>query len=1261
MLPPGTKSIQPIERATPLARPLTSGLGSNASEEPDRDDESADHLSTRRSDWEVGLRRYVAERLPDYLVPDVIVTVHRLPVTANGKVDRKALSALALPVGLAGRAPGTEAETALCALFAEILGLPEARVRTDFFASGGDSLLAMKLVARVRSQMGYEFSVRDVFNEPTVEGIAGLLSERTARRPTLMLRNDSQTAPVSYAQRRLWFINRLERNSPTYNVPIPLRLRGKLDRSALREALRDVVERHESLRTIFPDSGGELRQLILEAERACPGLNIVELAPDLIEAHQLAFERQGFDLRKEPPLRAELVIVGEAEHLLLLVLHHIACDGWSTAPLVRDLAAAYAARQRNQATRLPPLAVQYADFAQWQRELLGTVEDSDSLLSRQLAFWTRSLAGLPERLELPLDRPRPANATNRGDLVDFRLSPQLVGAMTRFASESGATLYMVVAAALAAVLTRLGAGDDIPLGTPVAGRSDEVLDELVGFFVNTLVMRTDTSGDPSFRELLARVREFSLDAFANSDLPFERLVEALNPRRSLAHNPLFQVMLVFENNATADFHFPGLDVAAERSRLDVSLFDLSFSVTPPDPLAADRGMKCFVEYATGLFDRNTVERISNYLVTMLERGTKEPDTPLSRIEIRSEAEKALLQSWNATQREVERATLPGLFEAQVARTPGYRAVVYERESASFAQLNARANRLARHLVSRGAGPETMVALAMPRSVDMIVALWAVVKAGAAYVPVDLDYPSARISFMLEDAAPIAVLTSVAVAGRLPVGAPVISLDDQLVRHQVDSESDADLADAERLAPLLPEHPLYVIYTSGSTGRPKGVVMPAAPIVNLLAWHASVMPAEPDSVTAQFASVSFDAAALEILSAGTSGKTLAVPPDDIRRSPADLARWLDRHEVTELFAPTPLLELLCDAAAQQGLPLPRLRHVSQGGEALILHAALQTFFDASSQRRLYNDYGPTETHAATTYIVEPPLSKQRKTPPIGRPIWNTQIRLLDSDLRPVPLGARGEVYVAGSCLARGYLNLPATTADRFVADPLGAPGGRMYRTGDLARWAADGNLEYLGRDDFQVKIRGFRIELGEIEAALGAAPGVAQVVVVVNSEHGDKHLVAYAVPHRGASLDPKELKRFVALRLPAYMVPAVVEILDRLPVTPNGKVDRQALPSPVPTDGSPVLAPRTDREKTLCALFAEVLGLPAVGPTDDFFELGGHSLLATRLISRIRTELGCELPVRALFDQPTVEGIADRLKFVGPRPELQNMRRSQGNA
>ncbi|WP_333771887.1 non-ribosomal peptide synthetase, partial [Streptomyces sp. IBSBF 2435] len=867
---------------------------------------------------------------------------------------------------------------------------------------------------RIRSQLGRDLTVRDLFDHPTVQGAAEHLSTPAGTRPVLARAVRPDPLPPSYAQRRLWFLNQIEGRTATYTMPLVLELRGPLDRGALRDALGDVVARHESLRTVFPAVDGEPAQRVLSAEAARPALPVAETA-DPAEADRLrtAFLHEGFDVTDEPPLRAKLLALAPQEHVLLLAVHHIACDGWSLAPLARDLLDAYTARTGKQPPAAPPLPVQYADYALWQRRLLGTADDTAGLMAGQLRHWRKALEGMPQELDLPFDHPRPAHASYRGATAALHIDADRHRALRRLARLSGGTVFMALQALVAALLTRLGAGTDIPLGTPVAGRADERLDSLVGFFVNTLVLRTDTSGDPGFRALLERVRDTDLNAFAHQDLPFELLVEALSPTRSLARHPLFQVLVASQQTERASFRLPGLTVAVDAPPLDVARFDLVYSYderTTADGEPA--GVDITVEYATDLFAPDTVERLNGCLLRLLHSALEEPGTPLSRLDILSPRERErLLAPDPATVRDAPAAALPLLVERQVARTPLGVAVVYEDEAVGYADLNARANRMARMLVAAGVGPEETVGLLMSRSVDLLVALLAVVKAGAAYLPLDPDYPADRIAYMLRDTAPRCVLTTAGMAARVPAGTGgTIVLDDADVVHALAGRPDADLTDADRTAPLLPGHPLYVIYTSGSTGRPKGVVFPYGALVNLLGWHAEALGGGPGTVTAQFASLSFDAATQEVFSALTSGKTLAVPRDEVRRDFGRFALWLAERRVNELIAPTPVLEGIAETVRDLGLPLPDLTHIVQGGEALTVGPALHALFAPGSGRTLHNHYGPSETHAATSHTLRADAVERSMTVPIGGAVWNTRVYVLDGVLRPVPVGVVGELYV-----------------------------------------------------------------------------------------------------------------------------------------------------------------------------------------------------------------------------------------------------------
>ncbi|MFD5086391.1 non-ribosomal peptide synthase/polyketide synthase [Kitasatospora sp. NPDC058406] len=1198
------------------------------------------------------LRRHAATELPDYMVPGAVLLLDRLPLTPNGKLDRKALPAPAYEDeqgARAGRAARTVQEELIAGLFAEVLGLPSVPLEESFFALGGHSLLAIRLISRIRALFDAELKIRHLFEAPTVAGLAERLAGAAGARPALRRHERPERLPLSYQQGRLWFLNRFEGGSPLYNIPIALHLDGPLDRAALEAALADVTGRHQALRTLFPEFDGEPYQRVLDPQEARPRLHERASTRETLAGDLHAASTGGFDLATEIPLRAHLHALGEREHVLLLVLHHIAADGPSTTPLTRDLSRAYAARTAGSAPQWDELPVQYGDYTLWQREVLGSEEDEQSPFSQQLGFWRTALDGLPDQLDLPTDRPRPAVAGYRGGTVPLRIDAGLHRRIQEVARENGATVFMLLQTALATLLTRLGAGEDIPIGSPIAARTDDELDELVGFFVNTLVLRTDTFGDPAFTELLDRVRTHDLAAYAHPDLPFERLVELVNPARSLARHPLFQVMLAFQESLTAELDLPGLTGRAEIVPLGLAKFDLALDLVErrgTDGLPA--GIEGVVEYSADLFDRGTAERFAGHLLRLLESAVADPGRRIGELEVLGTDERRLLlHGWNDTAREVPAATLPELFEAQAARTPDGDAVVFGDTVVSYRELNERANRLAHRLIGLGVGPEQFVALAVPRSVEMVVGLLGVAKAGAAYLPIDPGYPADRIAYMLADGDPALVLTTGAVADRLPAAdRPVIVLDHP---EEDRSQPAVDPTDADRTAPLTLDRPGYVIYTSGSTGRPKGVVVTHRGIASVAGTHVDRLGLGPGSRFLLVVSISFDVSMADIVMTLSSGAALVVPGPDQQAAGQELYDLISRHGVTHTDLVAPMLASLPDG------DLPTLRGFVVGGEALPADMVERW----SPGRTVMQVYGPTETTVVAT--MSDPLSPAPQAPPIGRPIWNTRTHVLDAGLRPVPVGVPGELYIAGSGLARGYWQRPGLTAERFVADPHGPAGSRMYRTGDLVRRRPDGNLEFLGRVDHQVKVRGFRIELGEIETALARHPGVAAGAVVVSEGAGGvKRLVGYAVPATGAGLDPAEVRAFLGGALPDYMVPTVVVVLDALPLTPSGKTDRKALPEPDFGTAVSGREPRTPQEEALCTLFADLLGLPRVGIDDSFFDLGGHSLLATRLAGRIRTVLGVEVGIRTLFAAPTVARLAEELGAAeqarpaltaGPRPEV----------
>ena len=1173
-----------------------------------------------------GIRAAAAAVLPGYMVPAAVVVLDALPLTVNGKLDRKALPAPKYAAGT-GREPSTPAEEILCELFAEVLGVDRVGVDDSFFDLGGHSLLVARLISRVRSVLAVELEIRTVFDHPTVELLAKSLDGAGQVWPALERADRPERLPLSFAQRRLWFQAQLEGPSTTYNVPFAWRLHGPVDADALSAALGDVVGRHEALRTVFPAVDGQPYQRVVPAELAVPGFSVVRTDEAGLDELIGQAAQHVFDLAEELPVRAWLFELGDDECVLELLTHHIASDGWSLGVLLRDLGEAYEARLAGHRPEWTDLPVQYADYTLWQRGLLGG-EDAgdDSVLGRQVAYWESALADLPEQLDLPFDRSRPAHPTHRGGHVGVEVDAGLHRGLVELAREHQVTVFMVLQAGLAVLLSRSGAGTDIPIGVPVAGRGgDEALHQLVGFFVNTLVLRADLSGDPSFAELLRRVRDRDLAAYAHQDVPFERLVEVLNPVRSAAHHPLFQVMLAADEDTSREWRIPGLRARDLELAGSSAKFDLTLTFrSRHEPDGAPGGISLALEYAADLFDHGTVRALAGRLIALLGQFTADAGLRVGDVDLLTAAERDLVVSrWNDTARDVPVTVLPELFAAQAARTPDAVAVESGGVSWSYAELDARSTRLARYLVGLGVGPERRVAVALPRSPEMVAAVLAVAKAGAAYLPIDPGYPADRIGYMLGDADPVVVLTNRQAGADLPGQDRLVVLDDPRVAAVVADLPGGTVADQDRLAPLRAAHPAWVIYTSGSTGRPKGVVVSHQGVANLAAFMVATLAVTPASRVAQLLSLSFDMSLLELLSALSSGASLILPPPGQLSGDA-LADTLRELRVSHaVVAPAALT-----GAAPESLP--ELECLVVGGEAL----PGEIVAEWSAGRRLFNAYGPTETSVCTT--ISGPLSGSG-APPIGGPNWNVRAYVLDGRLAPVPPGVAGELYLAGPGLARGYLNQAGLTAQRFVACPFGA-GERMYRTGDLVRWRDDGELEYLGRVDQQVKVRGFRIEPGEIEAVLAAQPGVDQAVVVVREDRpGDRRLVGYVQPQAGRAPDPAELRAAAARILPGHMVPNAVVVLAALPLSLNGKLDRKALPEPTFTTGAG-RAPATPLEERLCELFAEVLGVERAGVEDSFFDLGGHSLLAAVLVARLEEQFGITISLRDFLADPSVRGI-----------------------
>ncbi|MBZ6172309.1 amino acid adenylation domain-containing protein [Streptomyces olivaceus] len=1184
------------------------------------------------------LRERLGRILPPYMVPSLFVRLDALPLNPSGKVDRGRLPA---PGALPAAAPAARdpREEILCGVFAEVLGVAGAGPDDSFFDLGGHSLLANRLVARVRAVLGAEIQVRDVFRRPTPAALLRGLGPEAPVGPPLRAGERPSFVPLSHTQRRLWLLNRLDPAGPQYNLPFALRLTGDLDVDALRAALGDVTDRHEILRTVFPVVGGETHQFVVPAADARPALvpEPAPAGPDEPAAALTAEADRPFDLTADLPFRARLFTVAPGEHILLMVAHHIAFDGWSADVLARDLSAAYRARAAGTEPDFTELPVQYADFALHQQRVLGTADDPDSAVGRQLAHWAGALRGAPRELRLPADRPRPAIAGHTGGDVRFTVPDRTRAALTELARGAGVTPFMVVQAALAALLTRLGAGTDIPLGSPVAGRRDEALHDLIGFFANTLVLRTDTSGDPTFRQLLGRVRETDLDAHDHQDVPYDTLVDTLQPTRSQALQPFFQVMLVYQNTEQREPDLPGVTCTFLETGSPTAMFDLTFefhdrSVSTPGRPGALSGR---LEYAADLYDRETAKTLVDRFLRLLATAVAAPDTPLSGLDVLARDERAeLLETFGRGDlaHPEPATTLPALFESWADLAPGSPALVRDDGELTYGELDDQANRLAHELAARGAGPDRTVALVLPRGPELVVAVLAVLKTGASYLPVDPAHPPERIAYALGDLAATVLVTSGRVLGTgaltgadvPPRGRVVLDAPDTVAA--LAGRSAGRLTDADRTRPLTPGDPAYVIHTSGSTGAPKGVVVSHGTAVTLADDHRHRFGAGPGTRALQFSSFSFDAAVWELCASLLTGGTLVQVGDD-RRMGGPLADFMTEHRVNLAVLPPVVI-----TAFPEECRLPGDLLLATAGSACPAELAGRW----AGRLRLFNLYGPTEATVCVTAQELPPRTGDR--PPIGRPMANHRVYVLDETLSPVPAGVPGELYVGGGGLALGYANRPALTAGRFVADPFGRPGSRMYRTGDLVRWLPDGTLDYLGRTDQQVKIRGYRIEPGEIESVLNGAPDVAQAAVVVRTEpSGGESLAGYLVAAEGRSIDTAGLRTLLTGRLPDYMVPSDLVVLEALPLTVNGKLDTAALPAPRRAGGRGRL-PATATERAVARAFGDVLGVRGIGADDDFFDLGGNSIGTVQLAARAAKD-GITLTAAEVFTRRTVAALS----------------------
>ncbi|WP_263262416.1 non-ribosomal peptide synthetase [Pseudomonas sp. RIT-PI-S] len=1185
------------------------------------------------------LREHLAAQLPGYMVPSAFVCLAALPVTANGKLDRTALPApSAEAFGQRHyQAPQGPLETALAKIWAEVLGAERVGREDHFFDLGGHSLLVMRVLAQVRQGLHLHVAPSALFAAPTLAGFAHVLEGSQGRpRAGIVTAERHGPQPLSSAQQRLWFLAQMKGGNAAYHMPLNLRVRGPLQPAALEHAFTQLVARHDALRTTFSAVEGEGRQHVAPPGQAFT-LALLDLQGHADAEARLAAlideeSHAPFDLEHGPLLRARLARLGHDHHVLLLTQHHIVSDGWSVGVLTRELGELYAAACQGRDAALPPLPVRYVDYAAWQRQWLAGDE-----LARQVGFWQRTLSGAPVLLELPTDHKRPPVQTYQGGFVPLVFDTTLTARLKALSREQGVTLFMTLLAGWALVLARLSGQADVVIGVPSANRAQPELEGLLGFFVNTLALRMTVTGAPTVADWLGQARQVALHAQEHQDLPFEQVVEALNPPRSLAHSPLFQVLFAWEQDQGPDLALAGLEVSPVTGNHRVAKFDLQLALSEREGQIVGG-----LEYASSLFERASVEGFGEYLRRVLGQMAEQAEQPLAALDLLSvEQRYQVVEGFNQSAR--DHGPLPGFvtrFEAMARRAPEALALVAGSERWTYAQLNQAANRLAHHLISLGVGPEQRVGVSLSRSPAMVLGVLAILKAGAAYVPFDPAYPRERLAFMFADAAPRVLLTQASLRDELPLneGVQVRCLDS-------DTPAWAQAASTDPQVAVSPDHLAYVLYTSGSTGRPKGVAHSRAALDNLIAWQLE-QPAYQGQAprrALQFASLNFDVSFQEIFSTLCSGGSLLLLNENSRKDLASLRATLVAEGVQRAFLPFAVLQQLAgfsEPQAQAPAPAGGCEIVT-AGEALQVNDELRAFVRGLGGSQLHNQYGPTETHVVSQFSLACATAGQwPEAPPIGRPIDNARLYVLDASMNPVPVGVTGELYIAGACLARGYLNRPGLTAERFLPDPFStAPGARLYRSGDLARFRADGNIEYLGRSDQQVKLRGFRVELGEIDSLLHQQPGVREAAVLLREDApGDPRLVAYVAGEAREGALRAALKR----HLPEHMLPGAWVFLAHLPLTGNGKLDRRALPAPERAAGAAYVAPVDERERQMAHVWAEVLKRERVGRDDHFFELGGHSLLATRMIYALNQRLGGQLSLGDLFEAPRLQDLAARL-------------------
>jgi amino acid adenylation domain-containing protein/FkbM family methyltransferase len=1199
------------------------------------------------------LRLHAGQKLPDYMVPSAFVMLDELPLSPNGKLDRRALPEpeWSSPDAKSYIAPRTTTEEIVAGIWMEVLGAKQVSVHDNFFEIGGHSLLATQVISRVRQTFHVELLLRKVFEKPTVEGLAEIIDAMVQEKqgvslaPPLRPAERASGIPLSFAQQRLWFLNQMEPDSPFYNITVAVRIDGPLNTGALEKTFQEIVHRHETLRTTFSSINGEPVQVIApDVKLEMPLVHLEQLPQDQrddrVELFILEETRQKFDLETGPLFRVTLLKLEEESHVVIVALHHIVSDGWSLGLLIGEVGSLYEPHVKGEPSPLPDLPVQYADFAHWQRAWL----DGQGI-ETHLEYWRKQLAGAPPLLELPTDYPRPVVPTRRGAHASLTVGGDVAEPLRLLGRAEGATLFMTLLAAFDILLARYTTQTDIVVGTPIANRNRVELEKLIGMFANTLVLRADLSGNLTFRELLRRVRDLALEAYAHQDLPFEQLVQELAPERELSHTPLFQVMFGVQNVAVPRVASPEISLTPLTVESGIAKFDISLFM-----FEGGADLQGRIEYSTDLFSSDIIARMMGHFQQLLASIAANPDQRINDLPMLLADERhMLLDEWNDTEVTDQR----GLSIWQALRPrfetipPDATAVAFYGETLTYAELNERANRLANRLRRLGVGPDSLVAICMERSPEMIVALLAAIKADGAYVPLDASYPAERLAVMLDDARPLVLVTQKHLAETLPPH------DSKLVLVDAESDSIAGESPEAPISQATGDNLGYVIYTSGSTGKPKGIAMRQGVLANLMMWEARGTAAGPRRL--QFASVSFDVSFQEIFTTLYCGGAVVLISQEDRLDPHALLRVITEQQVDRTILPVVALQQLAEIVEETGVMPVSLRDIGTAGDRLQITKPITDWLGKLGCI-MRNQYGPSENHCMMELILDADVSSWPSLPSLGRPIDNTRIYVLDRGLNPVPVGVTGELYIGGECLSRGYLNKPDLTAERYVPDLYGhEPGARLYKSGDLVRFLPNGNVEFVGRNDFQVKLRGFRIELGEIEAVLSEHPAVQGVVAIVDKDsNGQKRLLAYAVTD--GKVESAELRSFLKERLPDYMVPSIIVLLDQFPLSPNGKVNRQALPAPDPTrsDEETYVEPRTPVEEVVAGIFAHVIGVERVGSIDNFFDLGGHSLLATLVMSRIRQAFNVDLPLRRIFEEPTVAGLAgvvETERFASDKPRV----------